>query len=295
MVSFYNQRGTAAQWIKAGKTAIKWLRLCCRTVKANAVRLQPHALADNLSNVLRTLALPDERHIFAPIGGGWVADLGDVDQETPFMPNDMQTTAKATKVDMTTEFSQVALLQQHHDIAGAVGSPSGICYGLSFVWLGYKAKKQTEALFDALADDNPQPVFYRAAYIYKVVQSTGQGAEAKAAEMCGLKEAKTGDNTKSMTVNIGSEANVREMVAWFNSARSDRFFTLSTHEHTMAAAGNGRGRSFFFDPNFGVVATNNASNMVRFFQTFFRIKRIKDAYFGNIGGRQLSVRKYKPA
>ena len=60
VVSFYNQRGTAEQWIKEGKNAVKWTRLSCRTMKANAVRLQLHALAYNLANFLRTLALPDE-------------------------------------------------------------------------------------------------------------------------------------------------------------------------------------------------------------------------------------------
>ena len=60
VVAFYNQRGTAEQYIKEGKNALKWTRLSCRTMKANAVRLQLHALAYNLSNFLRTLALPEE-------------------------------------------------------------------------------------------------------------------------------------------------------------------------------------------------------------------------------------------
>jgi hypothetical protein len=32
VVAFYNQRGTAEQWIKEGKGAIKWTRLSCRRV-----------------------------------------------------------------------------------------------------------------------------------------------------------------------------------------------------------------------------------------------------------------------
>ncbi len=60
IVAFYNQRGTAEQWIKEGKKAVKWTRLSCGTMKANAVRLQLHALAYNLCNFLRTLALPEE-------------------------------------------------------------------------------------------------------------------------------------------------------------------------------------------------------------------------------------------
>jgi hypothetical protein len=60
VVAFYNQRGTAERWIKEGKHAAKWTRLSCRSMTANAVRLQLHALAYNLANFLRTLALPNE-------------------------------------------------------------------------------------------------------------------------------------------------------------------------------------------------------------------------------------------
>ena len=59
VVAFYNQRGTAEQWIKEGKNAIKWTRLSCRKFRHNAVRLQLHALAYNLGNFMRTLVLPD--------------------------------------------------------------------------------------------------------------------------------------------------------------------------------------------------------------------------------------------
>jgi hypothetical protein len=58
VVAFYNQRGTAEQYIKEGKNAIKWTRLSCRTFAANAVRLQLHVLAYNLGNFMRTLAMP---------------------------------------------------------------------------------------------------------------------------------------------------------------------------------------------------------------------------------------------
>ena len=60
VVAFYNQRGTAEQWIKEGKNAVAWTRLSCHRFAANAVRLQLHALAYNMANFLRTLALPDE-------------------------------------------------------------------------------------------------------------------------------------------------------------------------------------------------------------------------------------------
>lgn len=60
VVVFYNQRGAAERYIKEGKNAVKWTRLSCRTMRGNAVRLQLHALAYNLANFLRTLALPQE-------------------------------------------------------------------------------------------------------------------------------------------------------------------------------------------------------------------------------------------
>jgi hypothetical protein len=58
VVKFYNGRGTAEQWIKEGKQALRWTRLSCRTFRDNAVRLQLFALAYNLANFLRSLALP---------------------------------------------------------------------------------------------------------------------------------------------------------------------------------------------------------------------------------------------
>jgi hypothetical protein len=60
LVAFYNQRGKAEQYIKEGKNAIRWTRLSCRSFRHNAVRLQLHALAYNLANFMRTLALPKE-------------------------------------------------------------------------------------------------------------------------------------------------------------------------------------------------------------------------------------------
>ena len=59
MTKLYNGRGTAEQWIKEGKNAINWTRLSCHSFRNNAVRLQLRALAYNLGNFLRTLALPE--------------------------------------------------------------------------------------------------------------------------------------------------------------------------------------------------------------------------------------------
>jgi len=57
-IKFYNGRGTAEQWIKEGKNALKWTRLSCRRFKGNQARMQPFALAYNLGNLLRQLTLP---------------------------------------------------------------------------------------------------------------------------------------------------------------------------------------------------------------------------------------------
>ena len=63
VVKFYNGRGTAEQWIKEGKNAVKWTKLSCRTFKDNQTRLQLFALAYNLANFLRRFALSrDVKH-----------------------------------------------------------------------------------------------------------------------------------------------------------------------------------------------------------------------------------------
>jgi hypothetical protein len=58
VVRFYNRRGTAEQWIKEGKNAVKWTKLSCRRFQDNAARLHLFALAYNLANFLRQLVLP---------------------------------------------------------------------------------------------------------------------------------------------------------------------------------------------------------------------------------------------
>src|SRR5208282_5119121 len=62
VVRFYNKRGTAEQWIKEGKQAVKMTRLSCHRFRANEVRLWLSVIAYNLGNLWRRLALP------APIG-----------------------------------------------------------------------------------------------------------------------------------------------------------------------------------------------------------------------------------
>jgi hypothetical protein len=57
VVRFYNKRGTAEQWIKEGKQAVKMTRLSCHRFRSNEVRLWLSILAYNLGNLWRRLVL----------------------------------------------------------------------------------------------------------------------------------------------------------------------------------------------------------------------------------------------
>jgi hypothetical protein len=58
VVCLYNKWGTAEQWIKEGKQAVKMTRLSCHRFRSNHVRLALSLLAYNLGNLWRRLALP---------------------------------------------------------------------------------------------------------------------------------------------------------------------------------------------------------------------------------------------
>jgi hypothetical protein len=58
VVRFYNKRGTAEQWIKEGKQAVKMTRLSCHRFRSNEVRLMLSLIAYNLGNLWRRLVLP---------------------------------------------------------------------------------------------------------------------------------------------------------------------------------------------------------------------------------------------
>jgi hypothetical protein len=58
VVRFYNKRGTAEQWIKEGKKAVKMTRLSCHRFRSNEVRLWLSLIAYNLGNLWRRLVLP---------------------------------------------------------------------------------------------------------------------------------------------------------------------------------------------------------------------------------------------
>ena len=58
VVRFYNKRGTAEQWIKEGKQAVKMTRLSCHRFRSNEVQLWLSLIAYNLGNLWRRLVLP---------------------------------------------------------------------------------------------------------------------------------------------------------------------------------------------------------------------------------------------
>ena len=77
VVLFYNKRGTAEQWIKEGKQAVKMTRLSCHRFRSNEVRLWLTIIAYNLGNLWRRPAtenrelVPDERSNGCGKQDGW--------------------------------------------------------------------------------------------------------------------------------------------------------------------------------------------------------------------------------
>jgi hypothetical protein len=69
VVRFYNKRGTAEQWIKEGKQAVKMTRFSCQRFRSNEVRLRLNVIAYNLGNLWHRLALPQ------PIGNWSLTSL----------------------------------------------------------------------------------------------------------------------------------------------------------------------------------------------------------------------------
>ena len=69
VVRFYNKQGTAEDWIKEGKQAVKMTRLSCHRFRSNEVRLWLSVIAYNLGNLWRRLVLPNR------IDGGSLTSL----------------------------------------------------------------------------------------------------------------------------------------------------------------------------------------------------------------------------
>jgi hypothetical protein len=58
VVRFYDKRGTAEQWIKEAKQAVKMTLLSCHRFHSNETRLWLSVMAYNLGNLWRGLVLP---------------------------------------------------------------------------------------------------------------------------------------------------------------------------------------------------------------------------------------------
>src|SRR3546814_17961335 len=58
VVAFHNRPGTADQWHKEGKTALKCMLLTCRRFRHHAVRRKLHAMAANPPYSTRNMAWP---------------------------------------------------------------------------------------------------------------------------------------------------------------------------------------------------------------------------------------------
>jgi hypothetical protein len=58
VVRFYNKRGTAEQWLKEGKQAVKMTRLSCHRFRSNEMRPGLSVVAYNLGNLWWRLVLP---------------------------------------------------------------------------------------------------------------------------------------------------------------------------------------------------------------------------------------------
>ena len=87
--AFYNQRGTAEQWIKDGKGA-RSTRLSCRTFAANAVRRQLDALAYDMGNFMPTLG--DARDVTTLVTDQPAREANDQDRRQgrqPWAPRDL--------------------------------------------------------------------------------------------------------------------------------------------------------------------------------------------------------------
>ena len=82
VVSFYNKRGTAEQWIKESKQAVAMTRLSCHRFRANEVRLWLSLIAYNLGDLWRRLALrgPDRKVVANQLAAAVGENRGTVEK-----------------------------------------------------------------------------------------------------------------------------------------------------------------------------------------------------------------------
>jgi len=91
VVRFYNKRGTAEQWIKEGKQAVKMTRLSCHLFRSNEVRLLLSLIAYNLGNLWRGVpsgpgaAEADRRLVLGQLAAAVGEDRRAFDQARPVL------------------------------------------------------------------------------------------------------------------------------------------------------------------------------------------------------------------
>jgi hypothetical protein len=91
VVRFYNKRGTAEQWIKEGKQAVKMTRLSCHRFRSNEVRLWLSVIAYNLGNLWRGVpsgpgaAEEDRRLVLDQLAAAVGEDRRTFDQARPVL------------------------------------------------------------------------------------------------------------------------------------------------------------------------------------------------------------------
>jgi hypothetical protein len=84
-VRFYNKRGTAEQWIKEGKQAVKMTRLSCHRFRSNEVRLWLSVLAYNLGNLWSGTAEEDQWLVLDQLAAAAGEDRWAVGEARPLL------------------------------------------------------------------------------------------------------------------------------------------------------------------------------------------------------------------
>lgn len=210
------------------------------------------------------------------------------------MPNEMEEVAKEAGCEYAYPFSQVKLLESNPQVKSAVDDPSGICWGLSFVWMEYKVSKSYERFLADLGDVAHSAAMLKAAGLYRIVQAKPDRI-AQAAATCGLTPCTNDEGnvkTKDGMVAADMEGEMRGLADWLGAAMGNRYFLVETGKHAMAASGSKLGQLEFFDPNFGMVTCRSANTMATFFHKYFNKDRIKQAYWST-GRRELTLTKFK--
>lgn len=209
------------------------------------------------------------------------------------MPNEMQDAVQATGCKLVRAFSQVQLLQKYPAVSTAVDNPSGICWGLAFVWMEYKSKKSHERFFVDLDNLGEKATLLKAAGLYRIVQAQPNKLSVAAAS-CGLQASldDSGDAKSKYSLSVSESSDMQALAQWLGSAMGNRFFLIESDGHAMAASGSKTGSLEFFDPNFGVVGCWSSNTMASFFSDFFKRPRISQNYWKR-PPRTLTVHRFK--